>query len=89
MQACDAHEKRECAGVRWGEVHEWTATPSRPWPGFSADPWMAYSVPWFGQAKVLRGAAFATRARMKHPKFRGFALPGDDVRFVGFRSCAV
>ncbi len=76
-------------GFRWGEVHEWTASTFRPWPGFSADPWMAYSVPWFGQAKVLRGAAFATRARMKHPKFRGFALPGDDVRFVGFRSCAL
>ena len=76
-------------GFRWGDVHEWTANTFQPWAGFSADPWMAYSVPWFGQAKVLRGAAFATRARMKHPKFRGFALPGDDVRFVGFRSCAV
>ncbi len=76
-------------GFHWGEVHEWTASRFGPWPGFSADPWMAYSVPWFGRAHVLRGAAFATRARMKHPKFRGFALPGDDVRFVGFRSCAV
>ena len=75
-------------GFRWGDVHEWTDSSLLPWPGFSADPWMAYSVPWFGRAKVLRGAAFATRARMKHPKFRGFALPGDDVRFVGFRSCA-
>ncbi len=76
-------------GFRWGDVHEWTASTFRPWPGFSADPWMSYSVPWFGHAKVLRGASFATRARMKHPKFRGFALPGDDVRFVGFRSCAI
>ena len=76
-------------GFRWGDVHEWTASSFRPWPGFSADPWTAYSTPWFGKARVLRGASFATRARMKHPKFRGFALPGDDVRFVGFRSCAV
>nr|WP_315234377.1 SUMF1/EgtB/PvdO family nonheme iron enzyme [uncultured Albidiferax sp.] len=76
-------------GFRWGDVHEWTASSLVPWPGFSADPWMAYSVPWFGRARVLRGASFATRARMKHPKFRGFALPGDDVRFVGFRSCAI
>jgi iron(II)-dependent oxidoreductase len=75
-------------GFHWGDVHEWTASTFRPWPGFSADPWMAYSVPWFGHAKVMRGASFATRARMKHPKHRGFALPGDDVRFVGFRSCA-
>ncbi len=76
-------------GFRWGEVHEWTASSFRPWSGFSAAPWSGYSLPWFGRAKVLRGASFATRARMKHPKFRGFALPGDDVRFVGFRSCAV
>ncbi len=76
-------------GFHWGAVHEWTASTLMPWPGFSADPWLAYSVPWFGRARVLRGAAFATRARMKHPKFRGFALPGDDVRFVGFRSCAI
>ena len=75
-------------GFRWGEVHEWTASAFRPWDGFSADPWVGYSVPWFGRARVLRGASFATRARMKYPRFRGFALPGDDVRFVGFRSCA-
>jgi EgtB-related family protein len=76
-------------GFRWGDVHEWVAGTLRPWPGFSPDPWAEYSVPWFGQARVLRGASFATRARMKHPKFRGFALPGRDDSFVGFRSCAL
>ncbi len=75
-------------GFRWGDVHEWTAGTFRPWPGFSADPWESYSLPWFGRARVLRGASFATRARMKHPKFRGFALPSRDDIFVGFRSCA-
>lgn len=76
-------------GFRWGDVWEWTAGHLQPYPGFSAGPWHGYSVPWFGQARVLRGASFATRQRMKHPKFRGFALPDDDTRFVGFRSCAV
>jgi iron(II)-dependent oxidoreductase len=76
-------------GFRWGDVHEWTADVFMPWPGFKADPWDAYSAPWFQRARTLRGASFATRARMKHPKFRGFAMAGDDVRFVGFRSCAV
>jgi formylglycine-generating enzyme required for sulfatase activity len=38
---------------------------------------------------VLRGASFATRARMKHPKFRYFARPGQDDIFVGFRSCSL
>ena len=50
---------------------------------------LAYSVPHFGKARVLRGASWATRSRMKHPKFRGFSEPGEDEIFVGFRSCAI
>ena len=80
-------------GWLWGDVHEWTGTTLQPLPGFSADPWTHQSEwgaqPWFGRARVQRGASFATRARMKHPKFRGFAMPGRDDSFVGFRSCAV
>jgi len=38
---------------------------------------------------VLRGASFATRARMKNPKYRNFYLPGRDDIFAGFRSCAL
>ncbi len=76
-------------GFRWGDVHEWMAGTLQPWPGFSPDPWADYSQPWFGRARVLRGASFATRMRMKHPKFRGFAPPDHDAGFVGFRSCAV
>ncbi len=76
-------------GLRWGEVHEWTASRFQPYPGFTPDPWASYSVPYFGRARVLRGASWATRSRMKHPKFRGFSLPGEDAGFFGFRSCAV
>jgi iron(II)-dependent oxidoreductase len=76
-------------GFRWGDVHEWTATVFRPWPGFVAGPWAGCSVPWFERARVTRGASFATRARMKHPRQRGFALPGTDERFCGFRTCAI
>jgi iron(II)-dependent oxidoreductase len=79
-------------GFRWGDVHEWTASTLRPWPGFQADPWTAladWSGPhWLGRARVLRGGSFATRSRMKHPKYRGFAAPERDDRFIGFRSCA-
>jgi iron(II)-dependent oxidoreductase len=75
-------------GLRWGDVREWTASTFRPWPGFIAGPWATYSQPWFGRAKAVRGASFATRARMKSAKFRGFAMPDDDEGFVGFRSCA-
>ena len=76
-------------GFRWGDVWEWTGTTFRPYPGFVADPYQAYSEPWFGTHKVLRGASFATRARLKHPKFRSFYLPERDDIFCGFRSCAL
>lgn len=74
-------------GFRWGDVWEWTGTTFRAYPGFVADPYLDYSQPWFGTHKVLRGASFATRARMKHLKFRNFYLPERDDIFVGFRSC--
>ncbi|MGZ5848549.1 MAG: SUMF1/EgtB/PvdO family nonheme iron enzyme, partial [Ramlibacter sp.] len=65
-------------GFRWGEVHEWTAGTLRPWPGFTPDPWTRHgdfeAAPLFGQARVLRGASFATRARLRWPGRRGFAL---------------
>jgi iron(II)-dependent oxidoreductase len=76
-------------GFRWGDVWEWTGTTFRPYPGFSADPYADYSQPWFGTHKVLRGASFATRGRMRHPKYRNFYLPTRDDIFSGFRSCAV
>ena len=75
-------------GFRWGDVWEWTGTTFRAYPGFAPDPWRAYSEPCFGSHKVLRGASFATRERMKSPKFRNFELPQCDHIFVGFRSCA-
>jgi gamma-glutamyl hercynylcysteine S-oxide synthase len=76
-------------GFRWGDVWEWTASSLRPYPGFSADPYLDYSQPWFGSHKVLRGASFATRGRMRHPKYRNFYLPWRDDIFSGFRSCTL
>lgn len=80
-------------GFRWGEVREWTAGTLRPWSGFQPDAWAVQAEldgqPVFGQARVQRGASFAARARMKHPKARWWAMPEDDRGFVGFRTCAV
>ena len=89
-------------GFRWGDVWEWMGTTFRPYSGdssvaggiargaaFSADPYVEYSQPWFGTHKVLRGASFASRARMKSPKYRNFYLPERDDIFCGFRSCAL
>lgn len=80
-------------GFRWGEVHEWTAGMLRAWPGYVADAWAPSAdwaaQSWLGAARVVRGASFATRARMKNPRQRGFMLPHRDDAFVGFRTCAV
>ena len=76
-------------GFRWGDVWEWTSSNFRPFPGFSADPYLDYSQPWFGNHQVLRGASFATRGRMRSAKYRNFYLPWRDDIFSGFRSCAV
>lgn len=76
-------------GFTWGEVWEWTASTARPYPGFAADPWRAYSASAFGKHKVLRGASFATRPRMRNARFRSFAAPERDDVFCGFRSCAI
>ena len=75
-------------GFRWGEVHEWTATTFRPYPGFVAGPWRDYSLPAFGVTKVLRGASFATRPSLRSARLRGFAPAERDDGFFGFRSCA-
>jgi ergothioneine biosynthesis protein EgtB len=76
-------------GFLWGQVWEWTANSFYAYPGFASGPWASYSTPHFSKTRVLRGASFATRSRLKHPRFRGFALPGWDQGFVGFRSCAL
>jgi ergothioneine biosynthesis protein EgtB len=75
-------------GFRWGDVHEWTATTFRPYPGFVAGPWRDHSLPAFGSHKVLRGASFATRGALRSARLRSFALPERDDGFFGFRSCA-
>jgi gamma-glutamyl hercynylcysteine S-oxide synthase len=75
-------------GFRWGDVWEWTATTFHAYPGFAPDPYIDYSKPWFGTHKVLRGASFATRGRMRSAKYRNFYSPQRDDLFCGFRSCA-
>jgi gamma-glutamyl hercynylcysteine S-oxide synthase len=84
-----AASKAQGMGFRWGDVWEWTANSLRPYPGFVPGPWASYSGHNFERCKVLRGGSFATRARMKQPSFRGFALPQNDAGFWGFRTCAL
>ncbi|MFL6675745.1 MAG: selenoneine synthase SenA [Massilia sp.] len=76
-------------GFSWGELWEWTASPFAAHPGFAPGPYREYSAPWFGTHQVLRGASFATPARLRSPHFRNFYLPSRDDMFAGFRSCAM
>jgi ergothioneine biosynthesis protein EgtB len=80
-------------GFRWGEVREWTAGTLRPFAGFEPAAWARLAElecqPFFGVARVQRGASFATRSRMRHPRARWWALPERDDGFVGFRTCAL
>lgn len=72
----------------WGEVWEWTADAFEPYPGFVAHPYRDYSQPWFGSRRCLRGASFATEARLRDPRYRNFFPAGRNDIFAGFRSCA-
>jgi iron(II)-dependent oxidoreductase len=75
-------------GFGWGQLWEWTASPFEPYRGFVAGPYREYSQPWFGSHQALRGASFATPARLRSPHFRNFYMPERDDIFAGFRSCA-
>jgi EgtB-related family protein len=73
----------------WGQVWEWTASAFAPYPGFEPHPYRDYSQPWFDGRPVLRGASWATPARLHHPRYRNF-FPADRVDIIaGFRSCAL
>lgn len=76
------------AGFRWGEVWEWTACAFQPFEGFRPHPYRDYSAPWFGDHRVLRGAAWTTPPRLRNLRFRNFYRPGRQDVFAGFRSCA-
>jgi ergothioneine biosynthesis protein EgtB len=75
-------------GFAWGQVWEWTASVFLPYVGFEADRYRDYSAPWFGTRQTLRGASFATPARLRSARFRNFYTPERDDIFAGFRSCA-
>jgi ergothioneine biosynthesis protein EgtB len=76
-------------GFSWGGVWEWTASPFLPYAGFAPDRYLEYSAPWFGSRQVLRGASFATPARLRSPVFRNFFTAERDDIFAGFRTCAL
>ena len=72
----------------WGAVWEWTASPFRPFAGFTPHPYRDYSAPWFDGRPVLRGASFATQPRLRHLRYRNFFQAHRADVPAGFRTCA-
>jgi iron(II)-dependent oxidoreductase len=73
-----------------GNIWEWTASAFYPFPGYLVDePYREYSAPWFGYRKVLKGGAWATRARLAYNTYRNFFPPARHDVYAGFRTCAI
>jgi ergothioneine biosynthesis protein EgtB len=67
---------------------EWTSSTFVPFPGFSADPYVDYSQPWFdGSYQVLKGGSPFTPDRLKRVTFRNFYQGHRSDHFCGFRTC--
>lgn len=71
-----------------GNTWEWTSTTFVGYPGFVPGPYKEYSMPWFGDHKVLRGGCWATRSSMIRSAYRNFYTPDRRDVLAGFRTCA-
>jgi iron(II)-dependent oxidoreductase len=69
-----------------GRAWEWTSTHFHGYPGFVAYPYREYSEVFFGDGyRVLRGASWATEARVRSITFRNWDLPQRRQIFAGVR----
>lgn len=74
------------AGMRWGDVWEWTADAFLPFSGFRSHPYQEYSAPWFGDHRLLKGSSWITSPLLRDARFRNFYRPHRNDVFAGFRS---
>jgi gamma-glutamyl hercynylcysteine S-oxide synthase len=69
-----------------GRVWEWTRSHFNGYPGFRAHPYREYSEVFFARGyRVLRGASWATDARVASVHFRNWDLPQRRQIFAGVR----
>ena len=71
-----------------GNVWEWVSSKFLPYPGFTPDPYLEYSEPWFETRRVLRGGCWTTRSRLVRNTLRNFQTPDRRDIIAGFRTCA-
>lgn len=85
--AAEWQRAAQAEGFVLGDCWEWTASAFAAYPGFAADAYADYSLPWFGTHVELRGAGSGvTDAVLRRPTFRNFYLPQRRDPFVGFRT---
>ena len=77
----------EAAALPPSGVWEWTDSWFMPYPGFRPYPYEAYSTPWFGTHRVLRGGSWATSPDLVRPSLRNWYEPSFREIPSGFR-CA-
>jgi ergothioneine biosynthesis protein EgtB len=76
--------------IAWqpSNLWEWTSSTFAPFPGFTVDPYVDYSKPWFdGSYQVLKGWSLFTPERLRRNAFRNFYQPNRSDHFCGFRTC--
>jgi formylglycine-generating enzyme required for sulfatase activity len=70
------------------DLWEWTSSQFLPFEGFTPDPYLDYSQPWFdGTYQVLKGWSPFTVERMRRLGFRNFYQTKRNDIFSGFRVC--
>ena len=69
-----------------GQVWEWCINDFHPYEGFSAFPYIGYSVPYFdGSHYVLKGGSIYTENIIKRASFRNYYQPDKRHHFAGCR----
>lgn len=86
--ACAAGDTPDGCRQLIGNVWEWTASDFVGYPNFERDAYHENSEQFFGQRKVLRGGAWATRGRYVRTTMRNYFTPERRDVIAGFRTCA-
>lgn len=67
---------------------EWTSSPFLPFQGFTPDPYLDYSQPWFDHKHhVLKGWSSYTSPLLRRPSIRNFYQAQRSDAFCSFRTC--